>query len=159
VHAVPKRPKDRVAPPDPFTAGPARKHVPYAFVLDELAGLGVHTKPLFGCVGVYVDEMIVLALREKEAAPEDNGLWIATTAEHHASLRALLPEMRSIGVLGPGVTGWQIVPADSVDFEDAALRVCGLIQAGDPRIGKIPKSRRKMPRPTKAERAPAKRGR
>jgi hypothetical protein len=50
--------------------------------------------------------------------------------------------MRSIQVLGGGVTGWQVLPADEVDFEAAALRACELIVAGDPRIGKIPGTKR-----------------
>jgi hypothetical protein len=51
--------------------------------------------------------------------------------------------MRSIGMFEKAVTGWQILPADSADFESAALRACELVLAGDPRIGKIPKRRAK----------------
>jgi hypothetical protein len=40
------------------------------------------------------------------------------------------------------VTGWQVLPADAADFEEAALRACELIVAGDPRIGKVPGTRR-----------------
>jgi hypothetical protein len=50
--------------------------------------------------------------------------------------------MRSIQVLGKKVTGWQVLPADADDFEEAALRASELVLAGDPRIGKIPKGRR-----------------
>ncbi|MGA8504722.1 MAG: hypothetical protein WB762_03840 [Candidatus Sulfotelmatobacter sp.] len=50
--------------------------------------------------------------------------------------------MRSIGLLGKKVTGWQLLPVDAPDFEKAALQACGLVLAGDPRIGKIPASRR-----------------
>jgi hypothetical protein len=46
--------------------------------------------------------------------------------------------MRSIQVLGKPVTGWQVLPADALDFETAALRACELVLAGDPRIGKVP---------------------
>jgi hypothetical protein len=45
-------------------------------------------------------------------------------------------------VLGGEVTHWQLLPADAPDFEEAALRACELILAGDPRIGKVPKPRR-----------------
>jgi hypothetical protein len=44
--------------------------------------------------------------------------------------------MRSIQVFGKEVTGWQVLPADAKDFEEAALRACELVLAGDPRIGK-----------------------
>ena len=50
--------------------------------------------------------------------------------------------MRSIQVFGKKVTGWQVLPADAKDFEEAALRACELVLAGDPRIGKVPGARR-----------------
>jgi hypothetical protein len=40
------------------------------------------------------------------------------------------------------VTGWQVLPADAEDFEQAALHACELVLAGDPRIGKVPGARR-----------------
>jgi hypothetical protein len=45
-------------------------------------------------------------------------------------------------MLGKDVTGWQVLPADAPDFEEAALRACDLVLAGDPRIGKVPGARR-----------------
>jgi hypothetical protein len=50
--------------------------------------------------------------------------------------------MRSIQIFGPKVTGWQVLPVDAPDFEEAALRACELVMAADPRIGKVPQSRR-----------------
>jgi hypothetical protein len=35
-----------------------------------------------------------------------------------------------------------VLPVDATDFEEAALRACDLILAGDTRIGKIPKGRK-----------------
>jgi len=119
-----------------------RKAVPFEFVLDALSALPPHTRPLFGCLAVYVQDKIVLALRDKRTSTEDNGVWLATTYEHHASLRLEFPSMRSIKVLGKEVTGWQVLPADAPDFEQSALRACELILAKDPRIGKVPKPRR-----------------
>jgi len=49
--------------------------------------------------------------------------------------------MRSIGVLGKNVTGWQVLPVDAPDFEEAALRACESIVASDPRTGKVPKGK------------------
>jgi hypothetical protein len=49
--------------------------------------------------------------------------------------------MRSIAVLGKSVTGWQVLPADAPDFEEAALRACELVAARDPRIGKAPRKK------------------
>ena len=119
-----------------------RKAVPFEFVLDALSALSPDTRPLFGCLAMYVQDKIVLVLRDKRTSTEDNGVWLATTQEHHESLRREFPRMRSIKVLGKGVTGWQVLPADAPDFEESALRACELILAKDPRIGKVPKPRR-----------------
>jgi len=87
---------------------------------------------MFGCLAVYVKDKIVLVLRDKRGNPADNGVWLATTKEHHESLRREFPNMRSIQVLGKAVTGRQVLPVDAPDFEEAALRACELIVARDP---------------------------
>jgi len=99
---------------------------------------------MFGCLAIYVKDKIVLILRNKDKRDQtaDNGVWLATTEEHHQSLRQEFPNMRSIKVLRKKVTGWQVLPADAPDFEEAALRACELVLAGDPRIGKVPGARR-----------------
>jgi hypothetical protein len=139
---------------DLFFVPPKRKEkpAPHDFVLDALTNLEPTTRPMFGCLAVYVEDKIVLILRDKPSPEADNGVWIATTQKHHASLLTEFPSMRSISVLGSGVTGWQVLPANAPDFEEAALRACALILAGDPRIGKIPAQRRmKRPEAQKAE--------
>lgn len=100
---------------------------------------------MFGCLAVYIKDKIVFALRDKQDSSEDNGVWLATTEEHHDTLRREFPSMRSIRVLGKDVTGWQVLPADASDFETSVLRACELVIAHDPRIGKVPK--RRLPRP------------
>jgi hypothetical protein len=119
-----------------------RKAPPHEFVLDAIASLSPRTRPMFGCLAVYVGEKIVLILRDKAAHADDNGVWLATTKEHHQSLLREFPNMRSIRLLGKKVTGWQVLPSDADDFEEAALRACELVLAGDPRIGKVPEARR-----------------
>ena len=116
--------------------------IPHPFVLDAISQLSPTTRPMFGCLAVYVENKIVLILRDKPATADDNGVWLATTPEHHESLRREFPNMRSIKLLGKEVTGWQLLPADSLDFEKAALHACELIAGGDPRIGKIPGARK-----------------
>jgi len=118
-----------------------KKPVPFDFVLSELEDLSPYTKPMFGCTGVYVGEKIVFILRQKGNPLPDDGVWLATTGEHHQSLQRDFPSMRSIELFGPGPTGWQVLPEDAEDFEESVLRACQMIRENDPRIGKIPKSR------------------
>jgi len=138
-------PKPRRNPPavplDPLLTT-RRKPIPHQFVLDAIAPLSPHTRPMFGCLAIYVKEKIVLILRDKPTYPADNGVWLATTADHHESLRPEFPNMRSIELLGKKITGWQVLPADAPDFEESALHACDLVLARDPRIGKIPAARR-----------------
>jgi len=119
-----------------------RKTAPHEFVLEAIAALSPRTRPMFGCLSVYVEDKIVLILRDKRDKTADNGVWLATAEEHHESLRHEFPNMRSIQVLGKKVTGWQVLPVDAPEFEEAALRACELIVARDPRIGKVPGARR-----------------
>lgn len=119
--------------------------IPFTFVLDELDSLQPRTNPMFGCYGVYVADKIVLALRSRDSHTDDNGVWIATKPEHHASLKKILPSMRSINVLGGGgsQTNWQIIPEQADDFEESVMKVCSLIIKRDERIGNIPKAKKK----------------
>src|SRR5208283_2014812 len=140
---------------DPLFAPKHRKVVPHEFVLDAIAALSPRTRPMFGCLAVYVEDKIVLILRDKRDKTADNGVWLATGEEHHESLRREFPNMRSIQVLGTKVTGWQVLPVDAPDFEEAALCACDLILAKDPRIGKVPGARRASGlRATKAAKSP-----
>jgi hypothetical protein len=132
--------------------GTRRKPAPFEFVLDAVAPLSPTTRPMFGCLAVYVDDRIMLILRERDSYPEDNGVWLATSAAHHQSLRRELPMLRSIGLLGKKETSWQVVPADAPEFEEAARRVCELVLARDGRIGKVPKRAAAKPR-TRSARA------
>jgi hypothetical protein len=142
--------KARVVRQDPdalFAARKAPKKLPFDFVLQELEDLGPFTRPMFGCHAVYVEEKIVFILRDKKNPRVDDGVWVATTLEHHRALKKELPSLRSITVLAGGaVTGWQVLPAESDDFEEAVLRACELVKRGDARIGKVPGARGKKKR-------------
>jgi hypothetical protein len=131
---------------DAILAAKREKPIPHEFVLDEIASLSPVTRPMFGCLAVYVEDKIVLILRDKGKSAADNGIWLATTVEHHESLRREFPRMRSIRVFGKEPTQWQVLPADDPDFEVTAMRACKLILARDPRIGKVPKTRSSRPK-------------
>ena len=133
-----------------MSSGSQKKPIPFEFVLDYLYPKEPVIKPMFGAYAVYVGGKIVLVLRQKKQHPRDNGVWIATTKEHHKSLRNIFPSMRSIGLLGNDVTGWQVLPVTADDFEGSVIKTCELIVRGDPRIGKVPQARsRKSKKQTK----------
>lgn len=128
---------------DPLFTVKRRKVVPHEFVVDAIAALAPETRPMFGCLAVYVGDKTVFILRDKRDKTADNGVWLATTQEHHESLRREFPNMRSIQVLEKKIMGWQVLPANAPDFEQAALRACELVLGRDPRIGKVPGARRR----------------
>lgn len=134
--------QDRHPFDDAVLSARKKKPLPHEFVLDEIASLAPLTRPMFGCLAVYVEDKILLILRDKQESRADNGIWLATAPEHHESLRREFPRMRSIRVFGKKPTQWQVLPADDPDFEAVAMRACRLILARDPRIGKVPKPRR-----------------
>jgi hypothetical protein len=145
--------RTRLPPPDEALFATARRRtVPFDFVLTELEALGPVTRPMFSCVAVYLDDKIVFAVRDRPHHTDDNGVWLATSREHHASLRVELPSLRSIGVLAGGAeTGWQILPANAATFEEEVLHACELVRRSDPRIGKTPKPRKPRPPSAAAE--------
>lgn len=120
--------------------------IPFEFVLENLSRLDFTVKAFFGCHSIYVGDKIVLTLRKKKEHPRDNGIWIATSTEHHASLQKIFPNMRPIGVFG-NAGNWQILPMDADDFEESVNKVCELVLKNDPRIGRIPA--KKKPKPKK----------
>lgn len=121
----------------------SKRQVPYSFVLELLEKADPITKPMFGCLAIYIESKIVLILRDKPNELEDNGIWVATTEEYHAALRKEFPSLRSIRMFGEKSSGWQNLPSEAEDFEEAATRICELILKDDPRVGKIPKPRAK----------------
>ncbi len=127
-----------------------KRPVPFDFVLDNLISREPRVKAMFGCFAVYCDNQIVFLLRDQKSSAQDNGVWIATTAEHHESLKKELPSMRSISAVGPRKSGWQVIPASADGFESSVMCACELVVRHDPRIGKIPRIRKnRLPKNSK----------
>ena len=76
----------------------ARKNIPFDFLFDYLTPLDITVKPMFGMWAVYLNEKILLILRERQDYADTNGVWIATSQEHHNSLKKDLPSLRSISI-------------------------------------------------------------
>ena len=115
--------------------------IPFNFVLEYLSSAHIVIRPMFGCHAIYTSNKIVFILRNKKDYPKDNGVWLATTLDHHESLKTDFPSMRSISLFGNGTSGWQNLPDDANDFEELVIKACRLILKGDRRIGKVPKPR------------------
>ena len=113
----------------------------YEFVLELLNDLEPRVKPMFGVKSIYIGEKLYLALRKKEKNPVDNGVWLGCEFEHHESLKATFPSLRKLQTIP--INKWLILPEDADDFEEAVTRVCELIKRGDPRIGVVPKPKKK----------------
>ena len=124
--------------------GKMKKKIPFDFVLDELAALQPRVRAMFGCYAIYIGEKIVLLLRNRDDDhPEINGIWIATSHEHHASLKKDFPSMKSIRIFAHknSESSWQMISVDEDDFESSAMKLCGMILRRDEKIGTIPKKK------------------
>jgi hypothetical protein len=50
---------------------------------------------MFSCLAIYVEDKIVFILRDKRHQTADNGVWLATTEEHHQSRIGKVPGQRA----------------------------------------------------------------
>jgi hypothetical protein len=118
---------------------------PYAFVLEALAPLDPEVRRMFSGFAVYIGDRIVCMLRDHIRSPQDNGLWLVLSETAHPDdpqLRREFPSLRSIELLGDKIGHWLLLPSDGPDFEREALHACDLLIRRDPRLGRVPKSRR-----------------
>jgi hypothetical protein len=118
--------------------------VPYDFVFDYLPQ-NVVVKPMFGMYYLYFNKKIMLILRKASKNLDMNGIWIATSKEHHQSLEKDIPAL--VDFIDNGEmhdSNWRLIKDDHDDFETAAIQVCELIAHGDKRIGKETKARAEL---------------
>lgn len=125
--------------------GSTMEKIAFSFILDYLYPLEIRVSPMFGCHALYNHEKILLIVRDRPEHNESNGIWIATTFEHHASLEQDITCLHSVSILNDRKreTAWRMIRSTDQDFEKNALKICELIKNGDMRIGKFPKARKK----------------
>jgi hypothetical protein len=119
--------------------------LPHPFVLEALAPLNPEVHRMFSGFAVYVGDRILMMLRDHVKSPRDNGIWLVLSESidpKDASLRQDFPSIRAIQILGNKISHWLLIPSDGADFESEALHACDLIIGNDPRLGRIPQSRR-----------------
>lgn len=116
-----------------------KRQVAFQFVLDELSPLRPAVRQMFGFTYIYLDEKLLLSLRESAKQPQYNGVWLYTQAEHIESLRKEFPALprRHFWQSRKSGSGWVILPAKLEDFEEYVFKACELILRGDQRIGRV----------------------
>jgi hypothetical protein len=95
-------------------------------------------KSMFGCRACYLHGRLILVLASRDKEPWE-GLLIPTEKEFHESLMNEFPGLMAHPVLGK----WLYIPEDTEEFEEFASKLVDLIARDDPRIGVIPKPRKR----------------
>ena len=118
---------------------------PFTFVLDALSPMHPEVRRMFSGFAVYLGDRIVFMLRDHKKAPKDNGVWLVLSEKvdpADPALRQEFPSIRRIGLLRNKIGHWLLIPSDGPAFEKEALHACDLLLRHDPRLGRIPQSRR-----------------
>ncbi len=100
---------------------------------------------MFSGFAVYVGDRIVCMLRDHPKSPRDNGVWLVLSDAVDPAdpkLRREFPSLRSIELLAGKIGHWLLIPSDGSAFETEATHACDLLLRHDPRLGRVPKSRR-----------------
>jgi hypothetical protein len=118
---------------------------PHPFVLEALAPLHPEVRRMFSGFAVYLGDSIVCMLRDHPKSPRDNGVWLVLADgvdPADPQLRREFPSLRPIELLRNKIGHWLLLPSDSPSFENEALHACDLLLHRDPRLGRVPVSRR-----------------
>ncbi len=120
------------------------KSHPYFWMVEPLAGKpSFLAKPMFGSVGCYFDGKIVLVLSAREEPWR--GILVTTEREHHKSLLAQFRELTPHEILPK----WLYLRETDDRFEAITRQLVELILNHDPRMGTVPKKKkRKRPKAT-----------
>jgi hypothetical protein len=125
-----------------------KRKPPHSFVLEALDALNPEVRRMFSGFAVYLGDRLVFMLRDHDKSPRDNGVWLVLsegTDPADRGLRREFPSLRRIELLGNKIGHWLVIPSDSPNFETESLHACDLLLRHDPRLGRIPESRRRRP--------------
>jgi hypothetical protein len=116
-----------------------KRQARFQFVIDELLPVRPVIKQAFGFTYVYLEDKLILALRDNISKPQYNGVWLYTQAEHIESLRREFPLLarRCFWRSKKSGSGWVILGSNLEEFEESVFRACELILRGDQRIGRL----------------------
>ena len=135
-------------------AAKAKKEPAFPFIIDEIMstkiGGQITVKPMFGAHAIYRADQILFILRHKEdkTTERDNGMWVVSSGEDQAGLMAEFKALRGIQMFsdmkkGGGIGTWINLPEQSPSFESDAISLVELATRFDPRVGKIPGTKKK----------------
>lgn len=96
-------------------------------------------RSMFGCKAVYLDGKIVLCFTARKEPWR--GLLVATDHARHAALRADFPVLTPHPILPK----WLYLPETADSFERVAATLVTLARRRDPRIGNVPKPKKRTP--------------
>jgi hypothetical protein len=113
----------------------------FHFVLDELWPLRPTVRKAFGITFVYVDDVLLVGLRDSRKQPNTNGVWLFTFAEHLESLRREFSSVPRHCFWKSGDKGWVILAARLEHFEENVFQACELMLRGDKRIGRTTRAK------------------
>jgi hypothetical protein len=118
--------------------GTAKKVHPYAWLWEPLeADATFVLSAMFGTKVVYLDGRLVLCFASREEPWR--GVLVGTEREHHASLIAQFPSLKPHPILPK----WLYLADSEDDFERVAEQLVAVASRRDPRIGVLPKTKRK----------------
>lgn len=110
----------------------------HAWIWEPLEGEpGFVLRAMFGAKAVYLDGKIVLCL--STGKEPWRGVLVPTDREHHDALRAEFPAL----VVHPILGKWLYLPESAETFERTAIALVTLVRRRDPRIGVIPKPKKR----------------
>ena len=118
--------------------GKARRVHPYAWLWEPLeAEPSFLLRSMFGTKAAYLEGRLTVCF--SDGKEPWRGLLVATEKGHHASLVAEIGDLRPHSVLPK----WLYLPDSADTFERSAERVVELVLRRDPRIGVVPRARKR----------------
>lgn len=91
---------------------------------------------MLGCYGLFVDQKLLMLLRERENEPEFNGIFIATQPQFFDALQNDIHTSNMTFDLDGVGHSWIFLSEDLEDFHEKLQKTCDMIKANDERIGK-----------------------
>lgn len=110
--------------------------IPYSFVLQALYPLRPTVQKMLGAYGVYLENKLIMFLRDRENQPEFNGIFIATQPQYFLELQQQIHASKMKFDLDGSADSWLFISEDLDDFKDKVIKACEMIKNGDERIGK-----------------------